>query len=119
MRKQLSQQKLLEILIHEIDMLRETSKNINAIAPEIEKQLHKLKTSKLKFDLNTDKLEELLENHKRELQKKVVMPKWLLWMIGAIVSLLAIQSFWLYASVFIEWLLMLDRNADNNNFKTI
>ena len=45
MRKQLSQQKLLEILTHEIDMLRETSKNINAIAPEIEKQLNKLKTT--------------------------------------------------------------------------
>ena len=102
MRKQLSQQKLLEVLIHEIDMLRDTSKNINAIAPAIARQLHELKTTKLKFDLNTDKLEELLENHKRELQKKVVMPKWLLWVAGVVVSLFAIQSFWLYASVFIE-----------------
>lgn len=119
MRKQLSQQKLLEILIHEIDMLRETSKNINEIAPEIEKQLHKLKTTKLKFDLNTDKLEELLENHKQELQNKVVFPRWFLWLLGVVIFLFAIQSFWLYASVFIEWLLMLDRNADNNNFKTI
>lgn len=33
MRKQLSQQKLLEILCHEIEMLQETSKNINEIAP--------------------------------------------------------------------------------------
>ena len=56
-------------------------KNINEIAPEIKKQLHKLKTSNLKFDLNTDKLEELLENHKRELQKNVVIPKWFFWMV--------------------------------------
>lgn len=81
MRKQLSQQKLLEILCHEIDMLQETSKNINEIAPAIAKQLHELKTTKLKFDLNTDKLEELLENHKRELQKKVFFPKWFFWMV--------------------------------------
>ena len=102
MRKQLSQQKLLEILCSEIEILQQTSKNIKEVAPEIAKQLSELKRIKLKVDLNTDKLEELLENHKQELQKKVVMPKWLLWMVGAIVSLLAIQSFWLYASVFIN-----------------
>ena len=60
MRKQLSQQKLLEILIHEIDMLRETSKNINEIAPEIERQLNKLKTTEVKDTLNTERLEWLL-----------------------------------------------------------
>ena len=81
MRKQLSQQKLLEILCHKIDMLQETSKNIKEVAPEISKKLQELKTTKLKFDLNTDKLEELLENHKRELQKKVVFPKWFFWMV--------------------------------------
>lgn len=87
MRKQLSQQKLLEILIHEIDMLRETSKNINAIAPEIEKQLHQLKTTKLKVDLNTDKLEELLHDHKLELKKHVVLPTWFLYIIiGALLA---------------------------------
>ena len=87
MRKQLSQQKLLEILVHEIDMLRETSKNINAIAPEIEKQLLHLKTTKLKVDLKTDKLEELLENHKLELKKHVVFPTWFLYMIiGALLA---------------------------------
>jgi DNA repair exonuclease SbcCD ATPase subunit len=102
MRKQLSQQKLLEILCHEIDALQETSKNIKEVAPEIARQLHKLKTTKLKFDLNTDKLEELLENHKRELQKKVVFPKWFLWLVGMAIFLFAIQSFWLYSSVFIE-----------------
>lgn len=102
MRKNLSQQKLLEILCSEIEILQQTSKNIKEVAPEIAKQLTELKKTKLKVDLNTDKLEELLKNHKGELQKKVVMPKWLLWMIGTIVSLLAIQSFWLYTSVFIE-----------------
>lgn len=81
MRKQLSQQKLLEILIHEIDMLRETSKNINEVAPEIEKQLHNLKTTKLKFDINTERLEWLLANHEKQLNKNVVFPKWFFWMV--------------------------------------
>ncbi|WP_346863160.1 hypothetical protein [uncultured Draconibacterium sp.] len=85
MRKQLSQQKLLEILIHEIDMLRDTSKNINAIAPEIEKQLHKLRTSKLKFDLNTERLELLLAEHEKKLKKSVVIPRWFLWLIVAVI----------------------------------
>jgi hypothetical protein len=102
MRKQLSQQKLLEILCSEIEILQQTSKNIKEVAPAIARQLHELKTTKLKFDLNTDNLEELLDNHKRELQKKVVMPKWLLWIIGVVIFLLVIQSFWLYVSVFIE-----------------
>lgn len=90
MRKQLSQQKLLEILIHEIDMLRETSKNINAIAPEIEKQLTELKTARLKVDLKTDKLDELLESHKLELKKHVVFPTWFLYIIiGALLASMA------------------------------
>jgi hypothetical protein len=52
--------------------------------------------------LNTDKLEELLENHERELRKKVVIPKWFFWLVEVVIFLLAIQSFWLYVSVFIE-----------------
>ena len=92
MRKQLSQQKLLEILIHEIDMLRETSKNINAIAPEIEKQLHKLKTTKLKFDLNTERLERLLANHEKTLKKNVVIPKWFLVLLALVIVWILIQN---------------------------
>jgi len=95
MRKQLSQQKLLEILIHEIDMLRETSKNINAIAPEIEKQLNKLKTSKLKFDLNTERLEWILANHEKTLKKSVVIPKWFLFLVALVIVWLLIQNIWL------------------------
>ena len=95
MRKQLSQQKLLEILIHEIDMLRETSKNINAIAPEIEKQLHKLKTTKLKFDLNTERLERLLANHEKTLKKNVVIPKWFLVLLALVIVWILIQNIWL------------------------
>jgi hypothetical protein len=102
MRKQLSQQKLLEILCSEIENLQQTSKNIKEVAPEIAKQLNELKSTKLKVDLNTEKLEVLLEIHKQELNKRIVIPKWLLWFVGLVIFLLAIQSFWLYASVFIE-----------------
>jgi hypothetical protein len=102
MRKQLSQQKLLEILCHEIDMLQETSKNINEVAPLIEKQLHRLKTTKLKFDLNTERLEWLLANHEKQLKNSVVIPRWFLWLIGMAIFILAVQSFWLNTSVFIK-----------------
>ncbi|MDB4582157.1 hypothetical protein N9164_03310 [Draconibacterium sp.] len=94
MRKQLSQQKLLEILIHEIDMLRETSKNINEIAPEIARQLEKLKTTGVKATLNTDRLEWLLANHEKELKKNVVIPKWFLVLVALVIVWLLIQNMW-------------------------
>ncbi len=102
MRNNLSQQKLLEILCSEIETLKQTSKNIKEVAPEIAKQLNELKSTKLKVDLNTERLEELLTNHMQELKKSVVIPRWFLWLVGVVIFLLAIQSFWLYKSVFIE-----------------
>ena len=92
MRKNLSQQKLLEILIVEIETLQQTSKHIKEIAPEIARQLHVLKTTKLKFDLNTDKLEELLESHKQELKKSVVIPKCFLLLFAVVIIWLVIQN---------------------------
>ena len=81
MRKNLSQQKLLEILTSEIETLKQTTENINEIAPEIDRQLQILKTTKLKYDINTDKLEQLLEDHKQKLKKSAVIPSWFLWVI--------------------------------------
>jgi hypothetical protein len=101
MRKQLSQQKLLEILCHEIDALQETSKNINEIAPEIARQLHELKTTKLKFDLNTERLEWLLANHEKQLKKSVVIPRWFFWMIILVIGWLVIQSIWVSKSIYL------------------
>lgn len=91
MRKNLSQQKLLEILTAEIEMLQQTSKNIKEIAPEIAKQLHELKTAKIKIELNTDKLEALLENHKQQLEKSVVIPRWFLILVALVIIWLVIQ----------------------------
>ena len=93
MRKNLSQQKLLEILCSEIEILQQTSNNIKEVAPEIAKQLNELKSSKLKVDLNTEKLEELLGNHKRELNKRVVIPKWFLILVAIVIVLLLVQCF--------------------------
>lgn len=92
MRKNLSQQKLLEILTEEIEILQQTTKNIKEVAPEIARQLHILKTTKLQYDIDTDKLEQLLENHKRELQRKVVIPKWFLWIIAVVIAWLLAQN---------------------------
>ena len=95
MRKQLSQQKLLEILIHEIDMLRETSKNIKAIAPEIARQLEKLKTTGVNATINTERLEWLLANHEKKLKESVVIPKWFLVLVALAIVWLLIQNIWL------------------------
>ena len=92
MRVNLSQQKLLEILTEEIEMLQQTSKNIKEVAPEIAKQLHELKSTKIKFDLNTDKLEQLLDEHEQKLKKYVVMPKWFLILVAIVMIWLLIQN---------------------------
>ncbi len=96
MRKNLSQQKLLEILIAEIENLQQTGKNIKEVAPEIARQLNELKTAKIKVDLNTDKLEELLENHKKELNKKVTVPKWFLIFLAILFCIILIEGLWIY-----------------------
>jgi predicted solute-binding protein len=93
MRKNLSQQKLLEILTEEIEILQQTSKNIKKVAPEVARQLHELKVTKIKVDLNTNKLEELLENHKRELKKYVVIPRWFLVFMGVVIIVFLISVF--------------------------
>ncbi len=93
MRKNLSQQKLLEILIGEIEILQQTSKNIKEVAPEIRRQLQELKTAKIKVDLNTDKLEELLEKHKQAVRKNVIIPKWFLMLVGFVLLISVISWF--------------------------
>ena len=93
MRKNLSQQKLLEILIAEIEILQQTSKNIKEVAPEIRRQLQELKTAKIKVDLNTDKLEELLEKHKQAVRKNVIIPKWFLMLVGFVLIISVISWF--------------------------
>ncbi len=76
-------------------MLQQTTKNIKEVAPEIARQLHNLKTTKLKYDINTEKLEQLLEVHKRELKKSVVIPRWFLVLVGVIITWLVIQIIWI------------------------
>lgn len=93
MRKNLSQQKLLEILIAEIEILQQTSKNIKEVAPEIRRQLQELKTAKIKVDLNTDKLEELLEKHKQVVRKNLIIPKWFLMLVGFVLLISVISWF--------------------------
>jgi len=92
MRKNLSQQKLLEILTSEIELLEQTTKDIKEVAPEIARQLNYLKTTKIRVDLNTDKLGQLLEDHKQVLKKSVVIPKWFLWVISIVIVWLIIEN---------------------------
>ncbi len=90
MRKNLSQQKLLEILTAEIELLEQTTKDIKEVAPEIARQLQILKATKLKYEIDTDKLEQLLEDHKQKLDKSVVIPRWFLWLaLGALLASIA------------------------------
>nr|WP_319511410.1 hypothetical protein [uncultured Draconibacterium sp.] len=96
MRKNLSQQKLLEILTSEIETLKQTTENINEIAPEIARQLHALKTTKVKVGVDTDKLEQLLKDHKQKLEKSVVIPRW----FGLIIVTVIIMTFLTWILIF-------------------
>lgn len=95
MRDNLSQRKLLEILTSEIEVLRETSKNIKEVAPEIARQLDELKRTKLRVDLNTGRLEQILADHEQSMKKKVIIPRWFLVLIGVVIVVLVAQLLWL------------------------
>ncbi|MCW0481194.1 hypothetical protein [Gaoshiqia sediminis] len=95
MRDNLSQRKLLDILTSEIEQLNKTTENIKAVAPEIDKQLKELKKNKLQVDLNTGRLEQIMKDHENALQKRVVMPRWFLILIGMVIVFLLLEVVWL------------------------
>ena len=95
MRKNLSQQKLLDVLTEETEILRRTSQNIKEVAPEIARQLEELKNTKLKVDLDTDKLEQILNDHEQALQKKAVIPRWFLVLVWVVIVFLLAEVVWL------------------------
>ncbi|WP_053180612.1 hypothetical protein [Sunxiuqinia dokdonensis] len=95
MRKNLSQQKLLDVLTEEIEVLRRTSENIKEVAPEIARQLEELKNTKLKVDLDTDKLEQILKDHEQALRKKAVIPRWFLVLVWVVIVFLLAEVVWL------------------------
>ena len=95
MRKNLSQQKLLDVLTEEIEVLRRTCQNIKEVAPEIARQLEELKKSKLKVDLDTARLEQILKDHEQALQKKAVIPRWFLALVWVVIVFLLGEVVWL------------------------
>lgn len=95
MRDNLSQRKLLEILTSEIELLNKTAGNIKEVAPEIARQLNEVKTTKLKVDLNTGRLEQILADHVQAMKKEVVIPKWFLVLVGLVIIVLSAQMLWL------------------------
>lgn len=95
MRDNLSQRKLLDILTSEIELLRKTTENIKEVAPGIDKQLKDLKKTKLQVDLNTGRLEQILKDHEDMLQKRVIMPKWFLVVVGVVIVFLLMEVVWL------------------------
>jgi len=90
MREKLSQQVLLSILTEEIDKLYITTKNINEIAPEIDRQLKELKTAKVKVEINMLPLEKLLYEHKQHINKHAIIPKWFLYFFFLLVVVIVI-----------------------------
>lgn len=95
MRDNLSQRKLLEILTEEIEELKKTTENINEVGPEIARQLEKLKTTKLKVDLNTDSLQQILKEHEEVMEKNMVISKWFLILVGVVIVFLLMEVVWL------------------------
>ena len=100
MTENLSQRKLLEILTHEIEVLRITSKNINEVAPVIAERLNELKNTKIVARVELTELKAILLEFQNSLKKQVTIPNWFLIFVSIIVSILSLQSIWLYANFF-------------------
>ena len=100
MTENLSQRKLLEVLTHEIEVLRITSKNINEVAPVIAERLNELKNTKIIARVELTELKALLSEFEKSLKKQVAIPKWFLIFVTIITSILCVQSFWLYTKIF-------------------
>ncbi|RLD56891.1 MAG: hypothetical protein DRJ01_14600 [Bacteroidetes bacterium] len=100
MTENLSQRKLLEILTHEIEVLRITSKNINEVAPVIAERLNELKNTKIVARVELTELKAILLEFQNSLKKQVTIPNWFLIFVSIIVSILSLQSIWLYAKFF-------------------
>ena len=100
MRENLSQQKLLEILTHEIEVLKKTSRNINEVAPVIAERLQELKNTKLKATIDSHRLEYEIANLKSFISSRITFPAWFLVFVTILIGILVIQSLWLYYKVF-------------------
>ena len=100
MTENLSQRKLLEVLTHEIEVLRITSKNINEVAPVIAERLNELKNTKIVARVELTELKAILLEFQNSLKKQVTIPNWFLIFVSIIVSILSLQSIWLYAKFF-------------------
>lgn len=100
MKENLSQRKLLEVLTHEIEVLRNTSKNINEAAPTIARLLQEIKQTKLIAKVDLSEFKSIISNHQSYVQSKIAIPKWFLIAFLILVGILTIQSVWIYGYFF-------------------
>ena len=101
MQRNLSQSKLLEILTSEIESLRKTTRNINEIAPEIDRQLKELKQTKLKIHVNTSNLEDILHKNEQRIRKYSTMPEWFIIIVTVTLLSLSLMCYILFGIVLI------------------
>ncbi|MDX9694531.1 MAG: hypothetical protein RBT49_01965 [Bacteroidales bacterium] len=102
MKENLSQRKLLEVLTHEIEVLRKTSSNINEAGPIIAQRLQELKQTKLTAQVDIKDLKTLIQEHKEYIDSKTSIPTWFIVAFFIVFGILAIQSIWLYGYIFIK-----------------
>lgn len=102
MKENLSQSKLLEVLTNEIEVLRETTKNINAAAPIIAQRLQELKQTRITANVDITALREVLFEHKEFVKNRVAIPSWFIIAFLIVTGVLVIQSIWLYGYIFIK-----------------
>ena len=100
MKENLSQRKLLEVLTHEIEVLRKSSKDINKVGPIISKKLQELEQTKLIAEIDYTEVKLILNEFKQFIDKRIVFPRWFLALFAFLIGILAMQSFWLYTRVF-------------------
>lgn len=100
MKESLSQRKLLEVLTHEIEVLRKTTKNIHEAAPIIAQRLQELKQTKLIAQVDVRELRTLLKDHENFVQARTAIPTWFIIAFLIAFGILTIQSIWLYSYLF-------------------
>lgn len=100
MKENLSQSKLLEVLTHEIEVLRTTTSNINAVAPIIAERLQELKQTRITANVDITALRSVLIEHKEFVKDRVTIPFWFIVAFLIVTGSLVIQSVLFYGYFF-------------------
>jgi len=97
MNENISQRKLTEVLTHIVEILKETSKELNKTAPLIVEQLKGLKEQEIIVTLDTSKFEEILDKFNEKFKRHMILPMWMSLYLGIVTAVVIAQAFVIYS----------------------